>query len=46
MSPLAITPELSQGLEKYGLFVGEGAVLLLLPFRFETPVRLWPAVPG
>lgn len=43
MSPLAITPELAQGLEKYGLFVGEGSVLLL-PFRFETPVRLWPAV--
>lgn len=42
MTQLTITPEISKGLEEYGLFVGEG-VVLSLPFRFETPVRLWPA---
>jgi acetyltransferase-like isoleucine patch superfamily enzyme len=43
MGQLTITAELSAGLEAHGLFLAEG-VVLSLPFRFETPVRLWPFV--
>lgn len=40
---LNITPELSPALEPHGLFLAPG-VVLSLPFRYETPVRLWPGV--
>ena len=40
---LTVTPELSRALESHGLFIAPG-VVLSLPFRHETPVRLWPAV--
>lgn len=40
---LNVTEELSRGLEEHGLYLAPG-VNLSLPFRFETPVRMWPAV--
>jgi acetyltransferase-like isoleucine patch superfamily enzyme len=40
---LTITPEISTGLEEHGLFLSAG-VQLSIPFRFETPVRIWHAV--
>ena len=40
---LNITPGISVGLEEHGLFLAPG-VALSIPFRFETPVRIWHAV--
>ncbi len=43
MADLSITAELAVGLEAHGLFLAQG-VIISLPFRFETPVRLWAGV--